>query len=185
MTKAAYARRIEVTPQYISKVIKQGKVPVEPDGRIDPEKADAALQALRHRERDAFRKSVIPDGSANGETTSDYRSYQKARTIQAAYKARLTQLEYEILAGSVVKKDDVKTSLFIAARTVRDALLSVPKRIAALLAAETDRAKVEALLRKEILQALTALADEELTKLFGVNRTDNRAAPAAETGEVS
>jgi hypothetical protein len=45
------------------------------------------------------------------------------------------------------------------ARKTRDALLAVPDRIAALLAAETDPARVHAVLSNELKQALHGIAD--------------------------
>lgn len=165
LTKSAYARRIEVSPQYVSKLIKQGKLVPEEDGRLDPVKADAQIKALRHPERDQFRTSMVPEADAEGQP-QEYGNYQKARTIQAAYKARLTQLEYEMLSGEVVKKAEVKTALFVAARTTRDSILAIPKRISALLAGESDRHKIEKLLRGELQQALTTLSEDEIPSLF-------------------
>jgi len=164
ITRAEYARRIGVSAQYVSKLVKQGKIPLEADGKVDPVKADAARKALRHPERDSYRKSVFPEHPV---TIEDAKAFQTARTVQAGYKAKLTQLEYEMAAGRVVDKAEVKSTVFVAGRTARDALLAIPKRMAALLAAETDRAKVELMLRRELMQALTSLADEELAAQFG------------------
>ena len=46
-----------------------------------------------------------------------------------------------------------------AARRTRDAILAVPDRIAALLAAETDAARVYAILHAELAGILRALPD--------------------------
>jgi len=168
VTKAAYARRIGVSPQYISKLIKQGKLSTEPDGKIDVKNADAMIKALRRPERDPFRKSIVPE-TDNDDAIANYGNYQKARTIKAAYQARLTQLEYEEASGAVVKKGLMKSATFVAARTCRDAILAIPKRVSALIAShsEKDRQQVEQILHKEFVQALTSLSEDELAHMFG------------------
>lgn len=89
-------------------------------------------------------------------------------------KQRKLELETEILEtrlrqteGELIDKADERAQDFQIARTVRDAILAVPERVSAILAAERDPAKVELTLRLELRKALSHLArvlesDEEL-----------------------
>ncbi len=61
------------------------------------------------------------------------------------------------MAAKFVDADEIEAVAF-RARVVRDSLLDIPDRLAAVLAAESDSRKVHALLSAEIRQAL-----EELT----------------------
>lgn len=83
--------------------------------------------------------------------------YNKARTIEAQYRAALTKLDYEDRTGSYVSLDEVRTAAFNLARTVRDAVLNVPDRVAPILAAETDPQKINAILARELRIALEEL----------------------------
>ena len=57
-------------------------------------------------------------------------------------------------AGKYVDADEVKVAAFNKARIVRDGLLNIPDRLAALLAAESDEHKVHKLLASEIRAVL-------------------------------
>ena len=57
------------------------------------------------------------------------------------YQARLAKLEYEERVGSLVSKDEVRVAAFNETRQFRDAMLNIPDRLAAMLAAEPDTAK--------------------------------------------
>lgn len=46
LSQAEYAARIGTSRQYVHKMIRAGKITAEPDGRIDPLKADAALNGI-------------------------------------------------------------------------------------------------------------------------------------------
>ena len=61
-------------------------------------------------------------------------------------------------AGKYVDADDVKVAAFNKARVVRDSLLNIPERLAAVLAAEGDERRVHQIMVAEIRAAC-----EELT----------------------
>ncbi len=54
---------------------------------------------------------------------------------------------------------DVKNAAFTAGRHVRDTILSIPARISAILAAETDERNVSEIINVELLHALEKLSD--------------------------
>ena len=75
---------------------------------------------------------------------------EKAKALQA-------EVELGIAMGRLVDSKRVEDGAFRLGRRVRDALLSVPDRVAPLLAAEMDVRKIDALLRRELTLALEGL----------------------------
>jgi phage terminase Nu1 subunit (DNA packaging protein) len=81
-------------------------------------------------------------------------SYAAARAQHERFKARLAQLELEEREGKLVEAEAAKREAFRVARLVRDAMLNIPDRVAAELAAETNQFKVHQRLTHEIRRAL-------------------------------
>ena len=84
-------------------------------------------------------------------------SFAQSRAIREAYAARLTRLEYDQRSARLVDKAELKMRLAKLHMGVRDALRTIPDRVAPIVAAETDQAKIHATLLKEIGQALEGL----------------------------
>ncbi len=85
--------------------------------------------------------------------------YARARAVRENYLARLAKIEFEERSGKLVSRDEVEIAAFNKFRTFRDGMLNVPDRVAAVLAAETDTAKVHEILTAEIRRALLEFAD--------------------------
>lgn len=100
----------------------------------------------------------VPAAAAGPASGASGPSLAQSRAVREAYSARLAKLEYEKAIGKVVEADAVKTQAFKVARSVRDALLNIPDRVASELAAEADPARVHARLSGEIREVLQALA---------------------------
>jgi hypothetical protein len=90
---------------------------------------------------------------------ADPDSYQVHRAARERYQAELTRLELEERQGKLTPTADVERAAAQTARAVRDALLVIPDRVGAQVAAETDPARVHALLAAEVRHALVALSD--------------------------
>ena len=82
----------------------------------------------------------------------------QSKRIKAAYEARLAKLSFEEKSGRLVDADGVRVEAFKTARTVRDAIMNIPERLAAQLAAEKDAHACFLMLTKELNEALEALA---------------------------
>ncbi len=85
--------------------------------------------------------------------------YARARAIRENYLARLAKIEYEERSAKLVSRDEVQIEAFNRFRTFRDGMLNIPDRVAAMLAAESDPAKVHEILTTEIRKALLEFAD--------------------------
>ncbi|RDH80828.1 MAG: terminase small subunit, Nu1 [endosymbiont of Seepiophila jonesi] len=81
---------------------------------------------------------------------------EHVRLISA--KANLAELEEMEKRGELTLVDQVEAAAFDAARKAQEALISIPDRLAAVVAAETDPTAVHKLMEKEILVVCSMLA---------------------------
>lgn len=178
-----YAQRIGVSGSYVSRLVRDGKLPTDADGRIDAEEADRILAATREPARIAKRtvpsstpspaRSVAASSSrpapAAPKTGSDLGATApggsdlptlllRARTKTEVEKGKLLELRAKVEAGKFVDGDEVKVAAFNKARIVRDALLNIASRLAPLVAAEPDERACFDLIDREVRQALEELA---------------------------
>jgi hypothetical protein len=155
LSQRAYARHRGVALSAVQKAISTGRISTMADGRIDSDVADGEWAAnTRTRPPAARRTQSDDDGDAFGAA-----QYTKARAVREHYQARLAKIEYEERVGSLVSKDEVQIASFNKFRQFRDAMLNIPDRIAAMLAAETDGAKCYEIIATEIRKALNEFAD--------------------------
>ena len=83
----------------------------------------------------------------------------KSRIKSEVERAKLLEIKARVEAGKYIAVDEVKAAAFNRARVVRDALLNIPERLAAMLAAEADERRVHQILATEIRAALEELMD--------------------------
>jgi len=82
----------------------------------------------------------------------------KTRIKSEVERAKLLEIKAKVEVGKYVDADDVKLVAFNKARIVRDALMNIPERLAAVLAAETDKQRVHNMLLTELRTALEELS---------------------------
>ena len=174
----AYAQHRGVSHTAVAKAIKAGRISKEPDGSIDPAKADAQWarntlpsQNLNTGASKPAPKVATPAVSTPVATGSSRElpppletgrisapDYQTSRAIREAYAARLAKLEYEERTAKLISSDEVEMRTFNLARRLRDRMQTLPRRLAAALAAEQDPRVIEQRLDDEIRQALEELS---------------------------
>ena len=174
----AYAQHRGVSHTAVAKAIKAGRISVESDGKIDPVKADAQWarntlpsQSLNTGAAKPAAKVATPPVSTSVATGSSRElqppvetgrisapDYQTSRAIREAYAARLAKLEYEERTAKLISSDEVEMRTFNLARRLRDRMQTLPRRLAAALAAEQDPRVIEQRLDDEIRQALEELS---------------------------
>lgn len=159
MNAAEYARHRGISKVQVGKYIDQGKITARRVGRgwqIDPDVADRELEDNRSVDRGG--KNGGPDElSGAGGTGQSAVSYAHARAVRETYAAKILRLEFDQKNGRLVDKNELKLKLAKLHMAVRDSLRTIPDRVAPVLAAEIDQAKIHALLLKEIGQALEGL----------------------------
>ena len=180
----AYAQHRGVSHTAVAKAIKAGRISVEPDGTIDPAKADAQWarntlpsQNLNTGATKPAPKVATPPVStpvstapvANRELQPPLETgrisapdYQTSRAIREAYAARLAKLEFEERTGKLLNADEVKVKHFNLARLLRDRIQQIPRKLApqivAAVVAQPDQRVVEDLLMEAIREALEELS---------------------------
>jgi hypothetical protein len=87
-------------------------------------------------------------------------SLATSRAVREAYQARLAKLEWEQKVGKLVEADQVKVRAFNMARAARDALMTMPDRLAPILASSTDVIEVHRLMLEDIERTCQQLAQE-------------------------
>jgi hypothetical protein len=157
MNAAQYARHRGISKVQVGKYIAEGKITARRVGRswdIDADVADRELEASRSPDRGG--RNGGPDGLGGGVPNAGV-SFAHARAVREQYAARILRLEFEQRSGRLVEKNELKLRLAKLHLAARDNLRSIPDRVAPVVAAETDPAKIHALLLKEIGQALEGL----------------------------
>ena len=172
-----YAQRIGVSGSYISRLVRDGKLPTDEGGRVDPDEADRILAALREPARPARRtlpqrspapatpplspgpvSSIAPSGVSSPGGADLPTLLLRARTKTEVEKGKLLELKAKVEAGKFVDADEVKVAAFNKARIIRDALINIASRLAPLVAAESDERTCFELIDREVRQALEDLA---------------------------
>ena len=177
MSLRAYARHRGVALSAVQKAIATGRIHPEPDGRIDPAKADAqwdrhtrTAQPTTPRVTTARPPPVTQHLSQPAapppmpQASDDARGvdYHKARAVRETYSARLAKLEFEERTGKLISKDEVDIKYFQLARQLRDRMQQIPRKVApeivALVVADPDVRGVTDILDVAIREALEDLA---------------------------
>jgi hypothetical protein len=128
-----------------------------PNGQIDSEIADAEWARNTQTQAPPVDRRGQPeeDGEVFGAS-----QYTKARAVREHYQARLAKIDYEERIAKLVSGQEVQVAAYNKFRQFRDAMINIPDRLAAMLAAETVEATVHALLTAEIRKALNDFADD-------------------------
>lgn len=159
VSQRAFGRLVGVDDKAVRKGIASGRIPASAVGRNargQPVISDVAA-ARAGWYANVARPAKGRAGSGDGEDGPALVAVQRE---VAQERARRLKFDNDLRAGTYVPVREAKREAFDSARVIREALLNLPARISAELAAETDPGKVFALLDAEIRTALAGLADE-------------------------
>lgn len=137
-----YAQHRGVTASAVTKW-KQKRLLVLKNGRIDVAASDAVLDRMEQSFEDGHEPA----------------NFNEAIFMKELYLAKLRRLEFHLKAGELLELVTVKSTLTDIFAQHKDGLLTIPERLSAPLAVETDAAKIRALLITEITGHLNGLAD--------------------------
>jgi hypothetical protein len=166
LRKYAEDRKVEYTQ--LSKWAGQGRFSsdaLRKDGRlwvvVDPQELDRQIAAAKAPDRGGRDGGPAIDQALlqQQNRAAAIPSFAQSRAIREAYAARLTRLEYDQRSAKLVDKNELKMRLAKLHMALRDSLRTIPDRVAPIVAAETDQAKIHAMLLKEIGQALESLSN--------------------------
>lgn len=154
-TRSEYAAHRNVSKQYVSTLGKQGRlVLVYEGGRelVDFEATDDKVRAATDLGRAGNGANSGGSGSSAPGAVGDL--FRKAQTQERVHAARLLELRYKRESGELVAIADIRAAYARRISALRDALLQIPARLAPVMAAEVDEAKVHDLLRDELYLVL-------------------------------
>lgn len=177
LTQAAFARELGVSRQYVSAMAKRGKLPINPDGTIDPAAARAALAAhadpamdpvaASHAARRVGRNSPDPAAPHVAQTSPAMGApigryietpLSRAKAADAVYSAKTRQMEYERAIGKLVEAAEVVRAIGAISPAMQQ-FETLPERVVARIrAAADDRAGI-AILAAELDAARQSVAD--------------------------
>lgn len=164
-TGADLARELKITRQAVSKAEKSGRISRAASGMFDLDAASIQYRLHTDPEQQARSMQQRSDGGTEVldppavELRGDAAALIAAKARREAAEAQLAELELAEKRGEIMAVGEHKRVLFAVARSVRDALLQIPVRAAALLSAESSTQGCQAILDAEIHKALQQLAD--------------------------
>lgn len=144
MSKRALARALGLSPSAVLKLEARGM----------PLDSVEAARAWRLANLDPMRTKA---SGARAERTGRTDALMDARIEREQAEAALASLRLAELSGELVRVADIKRELARTFVSLRDALLNIPHRMAPLVAAESDQARVFAMLEAELRQTLEQL----------------------------
>ena len=173
-----YARRRGVSHVAVMKAIRAGRLTPEPDGTLDPAKADAQWDARTDPARAPEPPEDEPaqaDDTAAADTPAEPRppapagesapqgsaTFTQARTAHEIAKAQRARIQVQRLREEVVDRGHATAEVFRLARRERDAWVNWPARVAALMAAELglDAHVMQKVLEAHVRDHLNELAE--------------------------
>ena len=172
----AYARQRGVSHVAVLRAIKDGRVALEADGTIDPQKADSSwvratdparskakfkaptekLRAVGEAAVGSVRETLKEQGLPVGGNVT----FVQARTAHEIAKAHLARLRLQRMKGELVERARATALVFRLAREERDSWLNWPARVAALIAADlgVDAHAVQKIVETHVRSHLAELA---------------------------
>lgn len=163
VTKARYAEMRGCAASAVSKAIAENRITtVMREGKelIDPAVADIQWSRNTRPRVDSTPSGAAtspPDAPAQPSGASQY---EAARIRRETAEAELAELRLAETIGTLVRVSEVRAAMANKVAATREALMQIPARLVPVLAAETDQAKIHALLEAELHQALAFVAGE-------------------------
>jgi hypothetical protein len=169
VTEVELSKALQRDRKAIRVAVEYGRITQRPDGLFDLDAAAAEFNDTTHHEKGHHNRRPIgalpdiptPEIPLPNEGVKST-AYARARAATQIYEALTKKLNYEKRAGNLTPTIDVESARFTEFRTLREACFNIPSRASALLAVETDPAKVQQLLEAELRTIFDAYADGKL-----------------------
>lgn len=165
LSKSEYAQARGCSPAYVSKLGRQGRLVLTKAGKVNVEATDRLIENTRDPARGGDRRPGAgerPDAGAGasaapGETRGTHQTYKEAARRERLAKARTAELELAEKIGLLVRREEVFAEIFGLSRQAMEALDALADRLASQLAAESDVARVHALLTEHTTKIRVAM----------------------------
>lgn len=163
------SKLLGISPDVLRKRVNAGEIKLFHDGSVDPDQFNPEKEGL-----DAELQSAMPPGvslpspparsagkrKANGGDDDDEVKRWFWENQLAESKAKISWVRYYKEAGDLVEKSLAEAQYYSIIRSARDRLMSLPDRIAPIVAAQSDVRQCRTLIAKEIRDALDLLSTE-------------------------
>ncbi len=154
---AEYARRRGCTEGAVRRAVRDGRIALI-DNKVDPVAADAQW-ARNTRPRAGSQPAEAAAPTAPERDGDDGAGdYWKSKARREKAEAELAELKLAEQQGQLVRAEAVRAAHAKRLAGLREALLQVPARLAAVLAAETDQAKCHDAMQRELHAVLASVA---------------------------
>jgi len=171
MTKSEYARHRGVSAAMVSKYVREDRILVMPDGRVDVEISDTLLNQFSESPlRNPQTNSSAPDDFLSDDIKSqisqlsDIGSYAEHRARLTKYKADQEEIKLREARKLSTPTDRVINAAQTTGTRVRDALLNLRDQLPPVLATMTDTHEIWLRLDKDFRAVLNELYNEFLQK---------------------
>ena len=145
LNQSEYARYKGVSAALINVAVKNGKITLDKNGKIDPVLAD-----------EQWAKNTDPK-RAIAVKLSDQEAYSR----KLAAEAKLKEFDLAVKEGQYILADDMNKQAFEAGRLLRTCILSIPHNICNELAVESNPKKCEDIVLKALKEGLRNARIEE------------------------
>lgn len=162
ITKKELSVRLDVSTAYVAQLVKAGRVTVGEDGKVAwPD----AREEIKKGENPAFAghkkinkqaKSVPAKNLSNESAVELNKKFNKARTDEKIFAAKLKELEFNKEKGKLIPLADIIADAARTGEELRALLCSIPSRIAPALDGK-PAVEIEAAITEAINEALTVL----------------------------
>ena len=161
-----FARQVGKSATWISKKLKDGTLPRNPDGTIPIEEGFKAFDRLT-KETEA-RATKTASNAVNDDSMIESMSkaknlteaMNKARLAKETYQAKLKEIEYRLAKGELVERSVVEQDAQAVASALRQNLMSIPVRISGLCEGRQSR-EIEEIIEDAINDALAQFQKTE------------------------
>ncbi len=168
------APHIGISHTMLNRHLKKGRIAPEPAGGFDVEKVKASLALNRdvsHAPK-AYQPGQAKPAHHHAELSTEpvaaapshgpdesHASYNRSKALREDLRVRREELDYRKRAGELLSTEDVKLAVSGMISATRSALLLLPAKLGPRVSSVTDARECEAIIDKEVRQALTRLAE--------------------------
>jgi phage terminase Nu1 subunit (DNA packaging protein) len=150
MSQAEYAKARGVSKSMVTQYKHAGRLVLTPDGKVDVDATDRKLSETLHPTKGGNQQAAPP--------VSGHQALHDARLRDRLARARKAELEADILEGTLVRRADVEHAARSLGLQARDALSTIPDRLAPMLATQSDPGKIHTLLAEELRRVAQMIA---------------------------
>lgn len=169
MTNAQYARHIKKSPQWVGSLDKQGRLVKNAQGQILVAESDALVnetadlsktEVVKMHAKHRAEKSVDETSAGDMQTFGNIPAYTESKAKKEFFLVEKMADELKQSRGELLPVKSVIAELARTDSKIRNALESLPLKLAPMLAAEKDEKQIELMLTETIEQVLTNLSHD-------------------------